>query len=68
MDGVFDLTPDEIYDAAVAWCGQKDRETFLDDIHYFQNNCRGFIGMRAFAIAHAAGRRALQAHGETERS
>jgi hypothetical protein len=34
--------------AAVAWYGQKDRETFPEDLLYFERNWMSFPGFRAF--------------------
>lgn len=37
-----------VYEAAHKWCGQKDRETFNDDILYFSNNWSALNGLRAY--------------------
>lgn len=41
-----DLAP-FAYDAAIQWCGEKERETFPEDIAYFMNNWRWAAGFRA---------------------
>lgn len=41
-----DLAP-YAHDAAIEWCGEKDRETFDGDIKYFLNNWRSLPGLRA---------------------
>ncbi len=51
---------DEIYRAAIKWCGQKDRETFPEDVAYFQHNWTALAGLRSFVEAEVAGRTALQ--------
>ena len=40
------VTEADIYEAALQWCGEKDRETSLDDIRYFQNNWSALPGLR----------------------
>lgn len=39
---------DQVYRAAVAWCGEKERETFPEDIEYFRHNWHAFPGLRTF--------------------
>lgn len=56
-----DLTPEEIHRAAIAWCGQKERETFPEDVAYFKYHWWSAPGLRKFAEEHAAtGRAALR--------
>lgn len=43
-----DPTPDQIDAAATTWCGEKERETFHDDILYFRNRWRYFPGLYAY--------------------
>lgn len=52
--------------AAIAWCGQKDRETFPEDLTYFEQNWRALPGMTVFVATHAAALIASQAR-ENER-
>ncbi len=47
-------TDAQIYHAALAWCGQKKRETFNSDILYFQNNWSALPGLRSFVEAEVA--------------
>ena len=62
------LTRDElepfVHEAAVQWCGEKDRETSMDDIRYFEQNWWALPGMKA-RVEHLAVRRILmeQDHG-----
>jgi hypothetical protein len=35
-----------VYRAAILWCSRKDRETFPDDITYFEHNWRALPGLR----------------------
>lgn len=39
-----EVTELDVYAAALQWCGEKDRETSLDDIRYFQNNWQSLPG------------------------
>lgn len=39
-------TPDQIHRAAIAWCGAKERETFLSDVEYFKANWLALPGLR----------------------
>lgn len=41
-------TNDQVEAAAVRWCGQKDRETFPEDIEYFRRNWSSFPGLKKF--------------------
>ena len=41
-------TNDQVYEAAIRWCGQKERETFPDDITYFQRNWSSLPGLKVF--------------------
>jgi hypothetical protein len=41
-------TRDQIYEAAIKWCGEKERETFNSDIEYFQHNWSSLPGLRAY--------------------
>lgn len=34
--------------AALTWCGEKDRETFLSDIEYFRENWEALPGLCAY--------------------
>jgi hypothetical protein len=36
-----------VSNAAVKWCGEKERETSLDDITYFESNWRWMPGFKA---------------------
>ncbi len=36
-----------VHQAAVEWCGEKDRETSFDDIRYFEHNWRSFPGFES---------------------
>lgn len=38
-------TPEEVHRAAIAWCGQKERETFPEDVQYFEANWRALPGL-----------------------
>lgn len=48
----WDSLKPHIYNAAIAWCNTKDRETFPEDIAYFENNW-SFPGYLRFVIAQA---------------
>lgn len=37
-----------VLEAAVQWCGEKERETSLDDIRYFEQNWWALPGMKAW--------------------
>jgi hypothetical protein len=34
--------------AAIRWCGEKERETFMSDVLYFKNNWTALPGLRAY--------------------
>ncbi|QWY83274.1 hypothetical protein [Rhizobium phage RHph_X2_25] len=34
--------------AAIKWCSEKDRETFMDDILYFRENWSALAGLRKY--------------------
>jgi len=36
-----------VHAAALKWCGEKERETFPEDIEYFEHNWRSFPGLRS---------------------
>ena len=42
------VTEADIETAAIRWCGDKDRETFLGDIDYFKHNWRALPGLRKY--------------------
>lgn len=35
-----------VYEAALQWCSEKERETFPEDIEYFKYNWLAFQGFR----------------------
>ena len=41
-------TSDDIEAAALAWCGEKDRETFNSDLEYFRANWWCMLGLRGY--------------------
>lgn len=41
-------TEDQIYQAAIRWCGEKDRETFPEDVEYFRHNWSSLPGLRKY--------------------
>jgi hypothetical protein len=41
-------TNDQVEKAAARWCGQKDRETFPEDMAYFRQNWSGLPGLRKY--------------------
>jgi hypothetical protein len=45
-----------VHDAAVAWCGRKERETGISDIEYFEHNWWAIPGLRGFVTEFAATR------------
>jgi hypothetical protein len=51
---------DEIRRAALKWCGQKGRETFMDDIRYFEAQWPYLPGLKAYVDREVAGREALR--------
>jgi hypothetical protein len=40
--------------AAVEWCGEKERETFPEDIAYFKHNWRSLPGFKERVDRHRA--------------
>lgn len=46
-------TPSEadVYAAAIKWCGEKERETFPEDIAYFRHNWSALPGLRRYVEA-----------------
>ncbi len=38
---------DAVHRAAIEWCGEKERETSLDDVRYFEHNWRSFPGFKS---------------------
>ncbi len=44
------VTYEMVEDAALRWCGQKDRETFPADMEYFRHNWRVLPGLRKFVL------------------
>ncbi len=51
-----EVTQEDVYAAALQWCGEKDRETSLDDTRYFQNNWQHASGFRQRVEAFASHR------------
>jgi hypothetical protein len=47
-------TPQQVTRAAIKWCGEKDRETSLDDVIYFRENWRALPGLRSRVEAEIA--------------
>lgn len=45
--GQAEVTQEDIHNAALDWCGRKNRESFPDDIEYFKCNWRWASGMEA---------------------
>lgn len=41
-------TAAQINAAAIKWCGEKERETFMSDILYFKNMWHSLPGLRAY--------------------
>lgn len=41
--------------AAILWCGDKERETDIDDIRYFRSNWRSLPGLRVYVEREVAG-------------
>lgn len=41
-----EVTQADVYAAAIQWCGEKDRETSMGDIRYFQENWQALPGLR----------------------
>ena len=44
----YEVTQADIETAAVRWCGDKERETFPEDIDYFKHNWRALPGLRKY--------------------
>ena len=44
----YEVTQADIEAAAVHWCGDKERETFPEDIDYFKRNWRALPGLRKY--------------------
>lgn len=53
------VTAADIHAAAIQWCGEKDRETSLDDVRYFEQNWESLPGLRSRVEALARHRLAL---------
>jgi hypothetical protein len=47
------VTKADIHAAAIQWCGEKDRETSLEDIRYFKANWKSLPGLRGRVEAFA---------------
>lgn len=54
-----EITERDVSDAAIKWCGEKDRETSMDDIIYFKSNWRALPGLRVYVERLATQRAAL---------
>ena len=52
-------TSEQVYEAAIKWCGEKERETFNSDIEYFQHNWRSLPGLRAYVEREVAAAEAI---------
>lgn len=39
-----------VYAAALIWCGEKERETFIEDIEYFKHNWRSLPGLTSYVV------------------
>ncbi len=52
------LTPtaEEIRMAGLRWCGDKERETFLEDEVYFRENWAAFPGLNEYVVREVAKR------------
>lgn len=59
-------TAADVHAAALQWCGEKDRETSLDDIRYFQSNWQSLPGLRSRVEAFARHRTAAEAASKAE--
>lgn len=55
------VTQADIDAAAIQWCGEKDRETSLDDICYFKANWESLPGLRSRVQAFARHRHTADA-------
>ena len=56
-----EVTQADVHAAALQWCGEKDRETSLDDVRYFENNWQSLPGLRSRVEAFARHRTAAEA-------
>ena len=54
------VTQADVHAAALQWCGEKDRETSLDDVRYFENNWQSLPGLRSRVEAFARHRTATE--------
>lgn len=66
MTDATNVTQADVQAAAIQWCGQKDRETSLDDIRYFQENWSALPGLRCRVEAFARHRTAAEAASKAE--
>ena len=55
-----------VHAAAIEWCGEKERETFPEDIRYFESNWRHLHGFLARVEKHVALMAAATAEGGAE--
>lgn len=56
MEGDLAPTANEIQAAAMAWCGDKDRETFASDAYYFRENWHALNGLKAYVAREVSSR------------
>lgn len=49
-------TDADISNAANKWCGEKDRETFYEDVIYFKHNWSALAGLRRYVEEAVAAR------------
>ena len=61
-----EVTQADVHAAALQWCGEKDRETSLDDVRYFENNWQSLPGLRSRVEAFARHRTAAEAASREE--
>jgi hypothetical protein len=59
-------TKDDIHNAAHKWAGEKDRETSLDDIRYFQNNWDALPGLGKYVTTETLTRRLAEVTAERD--
>jgi hypothetical protein len=59
-------TKEDIYNAAHRWAGEKDRETSLDDIRYFQNNWDALPGLGKYVAIETLKRRLAEVTAERD--
>jgi len=57
-----DLAP-FVHAAAIRWCGEKARETSLDDVRYFEANWRSLPGLRQYVALEALSTPPLDENG-----